>query len=46
MELIHNLYKEQMTDAQRELGVLREGDLAAFNQLLRDRGIPSVVSGI
>ncbi len=43
---VYQLYQEQLEESQRELNELREEDIAAFNQLLRDKGIPGVIAGI
>jgi hypothetical protein len=43
---VYRLYQEQLEESQREINGLREEDIAAFNQILRDKGIPGIIAGI
>ena len=42
---VYELYKGELAECVSGLEEIETNDLAAFNQLLRDRGIPNVVSG-
>jgi hypothetical protein len=43
---VHELLKGQMIEYGAELRALIEGDVAAFNQLLRDQNIGSIIGGV
>jgi hypothetical protein len=45
MEVL-NLYKEELAECTSGLAEIKTDDIAAFNQLLRDKGIPNVISGV
>jgi hypothetical protein len=41
-----NLYKDQLAECASGLEEIKTDDIAAFNRLLRDKGIPNIVSGV
>jgi len=41
---VHILLRAILTDARANLDAVLAGDLAAFNQLLRDRGLNPLIS--
>jgi hypothetical protein len=43
---VYERYKDELAECASGLEEIRANDLAAFNQLLRDRGIPNVISGM
>jgi hypothetical protein len=43
---VYELYKGELAECASGLEEIKTNDLAAFNQLLRDSGIPNVVSGV
>ena len=44
-QAVHRRYKELLLQYQNRMREIREGDVAALNQLLRDRGIPNLITG-
>jgi hypothetical protein len=39
------MYKENLGTYQQQINAIRDTDLAAFNRMLRDKGIGTVISG-
>ena len=44
-QAVHGRYKDLLVQSQSRMREIREGDVAALNQLLRDRGIPNLITG-
>ena len=44
-QAVHRRYKALLLQYQNRMREIREGDVAALNQLLRDRGIPNLITG-
>jgi hypothetical protein len=42
---VHEMYKENLGTYQQQINAIRDTDLAAFNRMLRDKGIGTVISG-
>jgi hypothetical protein len=42
---VHEQYKESLGTLMQRMTEVREGDLAAFNRMLRDKGIGTVITG-
>jgi hypothetical protein len=43
---VREIYARQVAEAQDELRQIEEGDLAAFQELLAEKGIGAIVSGV
>jgi len=42
---VHEQYRESLGTLMQQMSAIREGDLAAFNRMLRDKGIGTVITG-
>ena len=42
---VHEMYKENLGTYMQQMTKIREDDLAAFNRMLRDKGIGTVITG-
>ncbi len=42
---VHEMYKENLGTYMQQMTEIREGDLAAFNRLLQEKGIGAVITG-
>ncbi len=42
---VHEMYKESLGTLVQRMGEIRETDLAAFNRMLRDKGVGTVITG-
>ncbi len=42
---VHEMYKENLGTYMQQMTRIREGDLAAFNRMLREKGIGTVITG-
>jgi len=42
---VHEMYKENLGTYMAQTREIREGDLAAFNRMLREKGIGTVITG-
>jgi len=41
---VHEIYKRQLADCQRQLEAMRKNEIAAFNAFLEKKGIPRIVT--